>query len=84
MQTPDTWAAEQGLRSLPGPVWCSRVGRRRGRRRRSRGGEHMRRDHVALEQQLNLPPPLGCPQQEPRDKVSPALGIQEGCQVCLA
>lgn len=44
----------------------------------------MKRDHVALEQQLSLPPPLGCPQQEPRDEVSPALGIQEGCQVCLA
>lgn len=81
MQTQDTWAAKQGFRSLPGPVWCSRVGgkrRRRRRRRRSRGDKHARRDHIPLEQQLSLPPPLWCPRREPRGKVSPALGWLPG------
>lgn len=69
MQTPDIWAAEQGLGSLPGPVRHSRA----GRRRRSRGGKERPRP-------LGAQPPtiLAVPIREPRDAVSPAPGQLPG------
>lgn len=50
MQTVDIWAAEQGLRSLPGPL-------RRGRvRRRRSGGAQARRDCISKGGFSLLPP----------------------------
>lgn len=49
-----------------------------GEEEEERGDECTRRDHVPLERQLRLPPPLQCPQRDPRDKVSPALGQLPG------